>query len=54
MSGLTPIDPNGCAVNPLNNSALMADGCIAAGDACVVLEVSILAMAADDNDNLLG
>ena len=51
--GLTPIDPNGCAVNLLNNSALIADGCIAATDACV-LEASILVMAADDNDTLLG
>ena len=53
MSGLTPIDPNGCAVNLLNNSALIADGCIAAMDACV-LEADILVMSADGNDNLLG
>jgi len=50
MSRLAPL---GCAVNSLNNSACIADGCIAAGDACV-LEANILAMAADDNDNLLG
>jgi len=45
--------PIGGTVNPLNNSALMADGCIAAGDACI-LEANLSAMAADDNDNLLG
>jgi hypothetical protein len=50
MSGLAPL---GGSVNPLNNSALMVDGYIAAMDACV-LEANILAMAADDNDNLLG
>jgi len=48
--GLGPI---GCSVNPLNNSALIAGECIAAGDACI-LEASISAMAEDDNVNLLG
>jgi hypothetical protein len=43
----------GCLVIASNNDPLIAGACIAAGDACV-FEASILAMAEDDNVNLLG